>query len=251
MRYAWLAGVLLVVGGCKVAPPPDPNDPSEVGVVAPEVLDRAVKWAWDAASARVETGEISEAQAQAYTRKRADDLVSHVQVGKVPDEQAFAYGQVFRTAQRWKEAEILFRRALAVAKNDDARVNSSLRLAQALAHLRRVDEAIQVARGVFGVPDQETAPILPAVLYEIVPAAQNQNKDKELADLLVAAIRQHERTIVNENTEAGKAFFMAKPAHIARAWRAAAALYRRAGRDDLAGQATQRRLGAAQKEIRV
>lgn len=242
---------LLFLGGCQVAPPLDPNDPSEVGVVAPEVLERGVKWAWDAASVRVELGEISEAEAQAYTRKRADDLVSHVDVAKVPDDQAFAYGQVFRTAQRWTDAETLFRRALKASKNDDGRVNSALRLAQALAHLRRVDEAIAAARGVFDVPDQETAPILPAVLYEIVPAASRQGRDKELADLLVEAIRQHERTIVDPATDAGKTFFLAKPTHIHRAWRTAIALYRSAGRDDLAERAAQSRAGAARQEVRV
>ncbi len=252
MRLGWLLlGLAVVVAGCATKPPPDPNDPDEVGMVKPEVLERSLRWAWEAAETRVVRGEITEQQAQDFTRARADELVEHIDIAKIPDDQAFAYGQVFRTAQRWEDARTLFQAALANAKTEDIRVNSGLRLAQALAHLDKVDEAIATARSVFDAPDHEAAPILPAVLYEIVPAARRKGKDAELAKLLEDAVAQHQRTRVDTESEAGRSFLMAMGVHIQKAWELAARLYRSAGDQQKASQAIAKALEAKASEVRI
>lgn len=240
MRWLWLVALAALTWGCQVRPPIDPNDPAEVGIVAPEVLRRSLQWAWDAAAQRVMMGEITEEEARAFTRQRADELVGHIDVDQIPHDKAFAYGEVYRTAERWEEARVLFERALEHAPNDDLRVNSALRLAQSLAHLDQIEEALAMARAAFDAPDHETAPILPSVLYEIIPAAEGKGYDAKLAALLEDAIAQHQRTIVDPESEAGMNFFLARPVHTRRAWGKVAELYRAAGQDDGAARAAQR-----------
>lgn len=252
MKHAWLLlAAVWLVGGCATKPPPDPNDPEEVGMVQPEVLERSLRWAWEAAETRVVRGEITEQQAQEFTRARADELVEHIDLAKIPDAQAFAYGQVFRTAQRWEDAKTLFETALETAKTEDIRVNAGLRLAQSLANLGQVDEAIATARSVFDAPDHEAAPILPAVLYEIVPAGRRKGKDAELAKLLEDAVAQHQRTRVDVKSEAGQSFLMAMGVHIQKAWELAARLYRSAGEQEKATQAIAKALESRASEVRI
>lgn len=150
-------------------------------------------------------------------------------VDKIPASQAWEYGDVFKTAGRWDLAKKAYEIAIQNPRNEDRRVNDRLRLALAEAHLGNVERAIELARSVFDTDDRGTAPILPAVLLEIVPAAEGKGHDAELADLLVDAIAQHDRTIVDPHSDAGKAFFRAKPIHVRDAYRKAIALYTKAG----------------------
>jgi hypothetical protein len=77
---------------------------------------------------------------------------------------------------------------------------------------------------VYDVPDDQSAPILPATLYEIVPAAEGKGHDKELAELLELAIRCHERTVVDIKTDDGRIFMAARRYHINKAATKAAVL---------------------------
>lgn len=170
--------------------------------------------------ARVRDGEIDDAQRLQLIQQRADTLVQTIDPTAVNDEDLWIYGDLLRTTGRYADAAKVLEQAAKVATNWDRRVNDTLRYAACLAHLGKVDEAIAAARTVYKAPDPETAPILPATLYELVPAAQGKGKDRELADLLVDAIACQKRTQVNRDSEEGKSFIGAAIWHIRRAERA-------------------------------
>ncbi len=230
-----------LVAGCK--PPPDPNDPKDVGVVDAEVLMRNLRWASDVVNERVAKGEITDEKGKQILSKYADEMTASVDISKVIPQNAWQYGDVFRLARRWDVAEKLLREAVEHAektKNEDRRVNDTLRLAHVEASEGHIDEAFANVRKTFTVAPEGKAPILYAVLYEIVPASEGQGKDFELAKLLEEAIAQHEQVMVNPRSDAGVAFLAAKGHHLTRAWRKVIELYRSSGHDDLADKAIQK-----------
>jgi hypothetical protein len=111
-------------------------------------------------------------------------------------------------------------------------VNDALHLAEALAYLGRVPEAIATARTTFNAAPSDKVPILYGVLYEIAPAAQGHGRDAELAGLLDEAIRQADLTQVDPNTPAGGQYVTARPHHIRNARRLAAELFLKAGKNE-------------------
>lgn len=246
MRGLWIglgACLALGVAGCGRKPPPDPNDPSAVGILQPEVLQRNLKWASEMVNDRVDKGEITDKEGQTYLTKYANELTDKVDLKLMNEAQAWQYADVFRTAQRWELAkqalEVAVKHA-SKAKNEDRRVNDSLRLAQTLAHLKQPKEAIALARSVFDVRPRDKAPILLSVAYEIVPALKDQHVDKEAAKLLEDAIAQHEQVEVDPKSDAGKTFLAVKWHHIRKAWDQVVDLYRVAG-DEAGAQAARQR----------
>jgi len=181
---------------------------------------------------RQAVGEITEEQRAALLQKYAEELLSHIRIKKIPEKSAWEYGDVFKVAQRWPQAKEAYSIAVSYAKTEDRRVNDSLRLALALVNLNEVDEGILMARSVFDTTDTNAAPILPAILYEIVPAGMGKGRDGELARLVEDAIAEHARTQVDPGTEAGKAFLIARPHHVLKGYRQASKLYRSAGMDE-------------------
>jgi tetratricopeptide (TPR) repeat protein len=226
--------------GCKTGTLPDPNDPNAAGVVQAAVLRNSLDGAADAIFSRVRRREISDAQGRRMLAQYANELLASVKIDKVPPEMAWEYADVFRTARRWKEARQFLEVAVKSAKNEDRRVNDSLRLAETMARMGDVKEALPVVRSTFSAPPQEKAPILIGVLLEFVPAARGKGQDVEVARVLEGAIDQAGKTLVDPNTEAGAAFLFARPQHSNRAWATVIELYQAAGRDDLARQAAER-----------
>jgi tetratricopeptide (TPR) repeat protein len=237
----------LFLTGCHFSTFPDPNDPNRAGALQPEVLRRQVKGASDALFDRVKSGEISDAQYKDLLAKYADDLVKSVHIENVDPARAWEYGEVFRTGRMWKQAEAIYQIAVKAAKDEDRRVNDTLWLAEALANLGRVDEAVVEARKTFDTPPNSKAPILYGVLYNIAPAGGGKGKDAELARLLEDAIRRSDLTRVDESTEAGAAFRQALPHHQRNARRLAAKLYLAAGHEADA----ERVLGGKAPTIRI
>ena len=234
-RFAILAAIL-AVAGCQIESPPDPNDPMRVSDDRAHVIQAALSQASLAANARVYKGEITDRQAGRLIRQYAAKIAETVDLQQINPPDAWIYGQLFITARNWKKAKTALQTAVHVAPNDDRFVNDSLRLAQTEAVLGEVGTAIYTARATFGVPREEKAPILPAILLTIYPVAMGKGYDLDLAKLLEDAIKQHEQVIVDPKTDAGKLFLLAKPHHIEKAKMAAAALYTGAGRPDLAAR---------------
>lgn len=232
-----LIGLAITLVGCGDGTIPDPNDPNDVGNAQPEVLRSSLKGAADSLYERVYRREITDQQAQTFLTRYADDLLAKIKIEKVPTDKAWEYGEVFRTAKRWAQAQVFLKIAVAHVKNEDRRVNDSLRLAQVDCMLGKVAEGIKIAQSVYNTGVLDKAPILPAVLYEIAPAAVGKGHDVELADLLKGAIAQSEATVVDPKLDTGKAFLLARPHHIAKAWLLIVQLYTAAGRQDLAAAA--------------
>ena len=246
-RALLLSLFALSLSGCHFTTFADPNDPNTAGDLQPEVLRRQVKGASDALYARVISGEITEPKYRELLTEYTDGLLKSTNIEEVSPDKAWEYAEVFRTAQQWKPAEALYRAAVKAAKDDDRRVNDTLRLAEAIAHLGRVSDAIAEARKTFDAPPQFKAPILYSVLYEIAPAAQGKKMDAEVARLLEDAIRQSDLTEVNVNSDAGKAFLVALPHHQRNARELAAKLYLNAGKPDDA----ERVLGGKLPTVRI
>ncbi len=168
---------------------------------------------------RVKAGEITDGERVALIAQDAEGLVQAIDPAKVEDRDLWIYGDLLRTTGRWGDAAEVLGRAAKAAKTWDRRVNDTLRYASALAHEGKVPEAIAAARSVYGAPDEECAPVLPATLYELVPAAQGKGHDRELADLLAEALACQRRTRVDRSTPEGRAFVAAGIYHRTRAER--------------------------------
>lgn len=206
--------LLLALAGCHTSPFPDPNDPAQVGILQPIVMQRQLKWASEAANMRVNRGEWTEKFARHKMAEVARKMIEAAPIEKIPEGQAWEYGEIYRTAELWKEAVPIFEIAVKHAPTPDRRVNDTLRLAHCLAEAGQVGEAIKTAESVFDVPVVERAPILPAVYLEIVPGGRGKGKDAELARLLERAIYVWGQTQVDANSDGGALFLKARPYHI-------------------------------------
>jgi hypothetical protein len=209
--------------------PPDPNDAREAGILTPEVLRANLKGASDSLGERLAKGEITDEQFHALMAKAANTLLDQVDIVRIPPKKAWEYGEIYITARRWEDAKKALTMAVKAAKGEDRRVNDNLRLARVLTELGDVKGAIKTARSTFNTPDTGAAPILPATLYEIVPAAEHHGADGELARLLEEAIQCEARTKVDPNSRGGKDFLYAERFHIERGWAKVVDLYRSAG----------------------
>jgi len=211
--------------GCRSGILPDPNDPDPKQLVSGEILLRNIGEMMQTLEERVGQGEINAKQREKIVEREVGKMLKNVDVARVPPKQAWQFGDAFRLAGNWDTALKLYTVAVKAAKTDDRLVNDTLRVARAQAHLGLVTEAVASCRSTFKVGPREKAPILLAVLYEVVPEGVGKGKDLELARLLEDSIKQHKSTIVNVTGEGGKAFLRARPVHIHFAWIRIAQLY--------------------------
>lgn len=240
--FATLAA-LCCLGGCKTGVLPDPNDPSDVGVLSPDTVRKNLFWANSMLIEREHNGEITPAQSRDFIAKRARELLSALDITKVNKDDAWEYGEIFMTAKEWKGAKVFLEQAVKGAKNEDRRVNDSLRLAQVDARLGDYASAIKLARSTLNAPDTDGAPVLPSVYLELAPIVRGHGLDVELAQLVVDAVAVHKRVKVDPNLDAGKAFLFARRHHILHALQLAIDLDKNANRLDLA-QAAQKQFDA-------
>jgi hypothetical protein len=197
LNVLWL-GLLIV--GCGQYP-----NPNDLGLI--DQNHRV-----EIANKRLESAETTlefKVVAKEITDERRNQLIK--------DTDQWMYAALLRVTDRWPEAETALRIAVKVAPNADRKINDTLKLAQAEAKNQKVDEAIATANSVLNAPDKEAAPILPSILYEVVPAAQGKGHDKELATLLEKAIIVHQRVKVDPNTDSGKLFLIARGHHLGKA----------------------------------
>jgi tetratricopeptide (TPR) repeat protein len=176
--------------------------------------------------------EITNEEYRNLIAKAAAELVKEADMSRVDPAEAWQYGEVLRAARNWEAALAVFELAVKHAKatkNEDRRVNDTLRLAHVQAHLGSVQASIETASQVLDAKPTDSAPILLAVLYEIVPAARGKDHDLALAELLEGSIQKHLRTQVDTNTVAGKDFMAARSHHVSGAYTTLAALYDQLG----------------------
>lgn len=249
MRKALAAAVLacwglLAATGCGQLP--NPNDESLIAA-SPEIMMRNLR-EWRARlDERVKKGQLTTAKRDEIMQAQTKEYLALVSPTMAGGENAWLYGDLYRDAGDWQTAYALYDKARQSAQNEDRRVNDNLRYARAAANLGKVKEAIKAVEQTFSTPPNEKAPILPATLYEVEPAARGKGQDVELAKLLEKAIAQHLETVVDSSTDEGKAFLAAKPVHVNAAWNRIIDLYSRAGRRDLAQAALRRSDGVMRR----
>lgn len=196
----------------------DPNDiQSTIGPDRVDVARNLLQSASDILDFQVQKRALSDEQRMDTIATEAERLLKFVDAEQVLPKDKWKYAELLRATGRFEAAIPVYEEAVKKAPNWDRRVNDSLRLAQCYAKKGEVKRAIELARTTLKAPDTDTAPILPATLYELVPSAEGKGMDKELGKLLVDAIGAHRRTKVDMNTDAGKGFVVAGRYHINRA----------------------------------
>lgn len=236
-----------LVAGCKSGTLPDPNEPPANQQVSGDVLLRNVGEVMQVLDQRIQRGEITPAEREQVLHREVKKLLAKVDLKKVPDKQAWQFGDAYRVAGDWETARGLYQKAVDKATTADRKINDTLRLARVEAHFGKVDSAIKLSRSTFTAQPRDKAPILLAILYEVVPEAEGKGKDKELAQLLEDAIAQHKATIVNPANDAGRAFLLARAAHVHNAWIRVARLYQGVGMEKEAREAIVKDEGDRQK----
>jgi len=209
----WLC--LLLVGCGQF---PNPNDLATIpadskAAVAYKQLD-SVETTLDY---KVIQSEISDERRNEMIRQFSEELLKTIDPKAIPDSDQWMYATLLRVTDRWVDAEEALKIAVKVADSPDRKINDTLKLAQAQAKNGEVAEAIKTASVVLTVPDTDAAPILPSVLYEIVPAAENKGHDKDLAKLLTEAIACHMRVKVDRTSDSGRQFLIARRYHVNKA----------------------------------
>jgi hypothetical protein len=235
MRSTLLLIAALSIVGCQTGVLPNPNEPTTKEEASPEILKRNLGTISDGLMEKRMKGSIDEQQYRDLLAKAADELVDELDLEHVDPEEAWQYAEILRAGRDWKPAKRLLVLAVKEAravKNEDRRVNDSLRLAEAEAHLGEYEASLRDANSVMDAKPVDSAPILPAVLLEIAPVLAEHGHNLEVAKLLETAARKHLLTTVDGSTRAGKDFIMARPYHVRRAYIMAADLYERSGKPE-------------------
>ena len=221
---ACIFGALIAINLASRSQIPDPNDPLS-STMSADVLAKNLTAASDFVNERSMRGEISTDEGRELLSEYAKNLTSAIDLKDIDKANAWRYGDLFRTGRQWKMGKAAYQLAVSKPATEDRRVNDTLRLAQCMAELGEVSEAIETARKVFDAEPKQSAPIPPAVLLEIAPPARGKGFDRELAQLLVDASEKHLTVVVDPKKAEAVAFKYAQPHHIKNAMKLAAKLY--------------------------
>lgn len=241
MHWAIPFLVAFAVMGCAPSPLPDPNDPVEVPQMSGDVLAGNLSNAYNTLESRRLRGEITEGQLRTFLREHAARLVAKVNLSKVKPTSAYLYGDAYRTAEEWDKAKLAYEIAVRADKDVERQIIDGLRLAQCNAMLGDSSACIKLVKLHLDAKPEQCAPILPAVLLEIYPAAVGHGLDRELNSVLERAIDCHMRTVVDPNSAGGKAFLIARPHMVRDAWDTIIATDLRNGHKDAADSAIAKR----------
>lgn len=237
-RPHYSLAILLVLAGCSQPWKTDPNV-SHAGVpVSGSVLARNIAGLMADLDERIAKGAVKASEKDALVADYLDRELAGIDPKRIRDDECWQFGDAYRLKGDWKTAKGLYERAVSSAKNEDRSVNDRLRLARAMAHFGENEAAIQTVRSTFTANPSNKAPILMAVLYEIVPEAKGDGK--EFARLLVDAVAQHQKTIVDPETPEGAAFLETRSVHVRAALLLAASLYAKAGDQETARSVVER-----------
>lgn len=217
------------LGGCQSGTVPDPNAVGPALQREPEMMRRNLSDTYLALAERLQRGQLTPERLDRLLTEEARTLVRGIDVESVPREQAWQYGEVFRTAKLWPQTARLYARSLVHPPNQGRLVHDSLRYAEALAKLGRIEECIAAAKRSLGTDAKFAVGVLLPVYLEIVPAAEGHGHDAELAVLIELAMAEHVRALADPSTPEGRAFFAARPHHLLAASRLAERLYQRSG----------------------
>jgi hypothetical protein len=219
----------LCLVGCRFGQLPDPNKAEPSAKFDGEALQKSVRAADETLTERLVRGEISEGTKREMLHDFIREQIGEIDLNAIPKDQVWRFADVYRQLEDWKTTEVLYSRAVDNAKDEDRRVNDTLRLAEVKARLGDVPKGLELVRSTFDVKPEGKAPILLAVLYEFAPAALGQGHDLEVARVLEDSTAQHLLTIVDPSSEAGQRFLEARAHHLSRAWEIIVRIYRGTG----------------------
>ena len=222
----------LALAGCRFGQIPNPNKLAVSSKYDGQALQQHVRQADEVLTDRLVKGQIDLRTKNEILHGFIQDQLKGVELEKVDDGDVWRFADVFRQLGDWQTTHDLYVRAVKAAKDEDRRVNDTLRLAEAKAHLGEVADGISLVRSTFDAAPGGKAPILMATLYEFVPAAMGQEHDLDVAKLLEDATEQQLLTVVDPKTPEGRAFLQARTYHIRRAWDAVVRIYRSYGEDE-------------------
>jgi hypothetical protein len=241
MRLYRLALLIPVfaLAGCHSGILPNPNDPLDGQLTVDNIRDQ-LGCISDALLSRESRGQITDAEYHERKVEAANSLLRGFNPDKIDISKGWQVGEILITAKRWSQAKKVLEGAVELAKirrNEDRRINDSLRLAQVLAEMGDVPGAVKMARTAFKVQPQDAVPVLNATLLRIVPAGRGKGHDLELAKLLEDAIAVDQKAMVDTESAPGKSYLMARPFHEGKSWKLIAELYDASKRPDLADAA--------------
>jgi hypothetical protein len=89
--------------------------------------------------------------------------------------------------------------------------------------LEQVEKGLATARRALDAKSPASEALIPSLLFELVPLAQNQGHNLELANLLEEAIPVYDKTTLQRGSQRERDFIIAKPhlikrAHAMAAW---------------------------------
>lgn len=236
---AWLLILIVVTtAGCQFSAVRNPNDPNEVSADRQPIVVKAYmkQMSDDVISPAVASRRITDEQGKALMVQGAKDYLKTVHFKNTPPNVVWMVAEAYVTAHEWERAKPLVEAALKFDTDGDRRVNDILWLARCEAELGDVAIAMKTARDSFSAPPEWKWPILYAVIYEIVPAAERMKPRAriELAQLVKDAIKQHEAATGSIEDPVRRDWVALRDFHISRAWRLVVQLYNAANRPDLA-----------------
>jgi len=244
----WLLAVVgLFAGGCEFKPKFNPNDPNQVSADRQPVVIQAYfkQMSDDVIGPAVSAAQITREKGDQMMVEGAKDYLNTIHLKDTPPNLMWMLGDEFITAHDWKRAKTFLEQALKVDTGPDRLVHDRVWFARCQAELGEVDEAIKTARSAFEAPPYWKWPILYAVIYEIVPAAEREKPSARLAlaQLVKDSIKQHEAASGTGSDVTRLDYLIRRQYHINRAWRLVEELYDAANRPDLARAAAVEAIG--------
>lgn len=218
----WILGIV-VLGGCAQLPNPNDlaiADPADRVDSAYEIHQSVIA----KLEYKVTQSEIGDSERGALIRDECADLLTTIDEKSVPPASAWKYADMLRVVEDWPKAEKFLAEAVKVADNPGRKITDTIRLAHAMAKNGKVEESIKVIQPVLDASPQDGPLVLPAVLYEYIPAAKGHGFDKDLAKILDRAILCHKNSKVDVKSDEGRTFLMTSRYHIRKAEAEAATL---------------------------
>lgn len=213
-RHLWLG--ILVLAGCSQYP--NPNDLAKID--APDQVDAGWEILQSMVSKlefKVTQGEISDKERTEFLKDECHELLQEIDEKSVPPISAWKYADMLRVTEDWPKAEKFLVEAVKTASTPGRKITDSIRLAHAMAKNGKVTESIQAIQPALDASPEDGPLVLPAVLYEYIPAAKGHGQDKKLADVLEKAIQCQLNSKVDVKSDEGRMFLAASRHHLRKA----------------------------------
>lgn len=211
--------------------PPDPNDPAQNPDERARLLRKNLAETYRVLDNRVSNEDATPAQRDEVMRAEALRMANWLSSVGPKQSEAFDLGELYRSAQDWKEAERQFEIAVDFyqGRSEDLYVNSLLRLAHVRAEKGESESVGTLIRETYSASRGNKPPILLGVYLEVAPALAKHKHFALAAKLVEEAADQQFLAIVNPDSTSGQVFLRTRPYHLRNAAKYAQTLWTDAG----------------------